>query len=73
MNKVMSKSELIQKIADQHADGMTRKDVKAVIESVAEIGQGTEENGGVPCTWAREVCCDQEASHEGAPGHQPVH
>jgi DNA-binding protein HU-beta len=38
MNKVMSKSELIQKIADQHADGMTRKDVKAVIEAVAEIG-----------------------------------
>ena len=32
MAKVMSKSELIQKIADQHADGMTRKDVKAVIE-----------------------------------------
>jgi DNA-binding protein HU-beta len=34
----MSKSELIQKIADLHADGMTRKDVKSVIESVAEIG-----------------------------------
>jgi DNA-binding protein HU-beta len=38
MTKVMSKSELIQKIADQHADGMTRKDVKAVIDSVAQIG-----------------------------------
>jgi nucleoid DNA-binding protein len=31
MAKVMSKSELIQKIADQHADGMTRKNVKTVI------------------------------------------
>jgi hypothetical protein len=38
MAKMMSKSELIQKIADQHADGMTRKDVKTVIEAVAEIG-----------------------------------
>jgi DNA-binding protein HU-beta len=38
MAKVMSKSELIQKIADHHADSMTRKGVKAVIEAVAEIG-----------------------------------
>jgi DNA-binding protein HU-beta len=38
MARVMSKSELIQKIADQHADSMTRKGVKAVIAAVAEIG-----------------------------------
>ncbi len=38
MAKLMSKSELIQKIAEQHTNGMTRKDVKGVIESLAEIG-----------------------------------
>ena len=37
MAKLMSKSELIQKIADQHSN-MTRKDIKGVIESLAEIG-----------------------------------
>jgi DNA-binding protein HU-beta len=37
-NKLMSKSELIQKIADKHGDGITRKDVKGVIEALAEIG-----------------------------------
>ena len=35
---MMSKSELIQKIVEQHPNGMTRKDVKGVIEAVAEIG-----------------------------------
>src|SRR5260370_5222080 len=38
MAKLMSKSELIQKIAEQHSNDMTRKDVKGVIESLAEIG-----------------------------------
>ena len=38
MAKLMSKSELIQKIVAQHADKMARKDVKAVIESLAAIG-----------------------------------
>ena len=32
----MSKSELIQKIADQHS--LSKKDVKAVIESLATVG-----------------------------------
>jgi DNA-binding protein HU-beta len=44
---VMSKSELIQRIADQHADGMTRKDVKTVIEAVAEIGHKELKKTGV--------------------------
>jgi DNA-binding protein HU-beta len=38
MAKLMSKSELIQKIAEQHANNLTRRDVKGVIESLAEIG-----------------------------------
>jgi DNA-binding protein HU-beta len=37
-NKLMSKSELIQKLAEKHPDAVTRKDVKGVIESLAEIG-----------------------------------
>ena len=38
MAKLMSKSELIQKIAEHHPSDMTRKDVKGVIESLAEVG-----------------------------------
>jgi DNA-binding protein HU-beta len=38
MAKMMSKSQLIQKIAEQHANILTRKAVKAVIESLAATG-----------------------------------
>jgi nucleoid DNA-binding protein len=38
MAKLMSKSELIQKIVAQHGDKMSRKDVKSVIESLATLG-----------------------------------
>ena len=38
MAKLMSKSELVQKIAERHPNNMTRKDIKSVIESLAEIG-----------------------------------
>jgi len=38
MAKLMSRSELIQRIAEQHPNNMTRKDVKGVIESLAKIG-----------------------------------
>jgi DNA-binding protein HU-beta len=37
-NKLMTKSELVQKIAEKHREAITRKDVKGVIESLAEIG-----------------------------------
>src|ERR1700724_82565 len=36
MTKLMSKSELIQKVADQHS--LSKKDVKSVIESLASVG-----------------------------------
>jgi nucleoid DNA-binding protein len=36
--KQMSKSELIQSIADQHSGSLTRKDVKGIIESLASVG-----------------------------------
>jgi DNA-binding protein HU-beta len=38
MAKLMSKSELIQKIADQHSNGLSRKDIKGVSESLASVG-----------------------------------
>jgi DNA-binding protein HU-beta len=38
MAKTMSKSELIQKVMEQHPTEIARKDVKGVIETVAEIG-----------------------------------
>jgi DNA-binding protein HU-beta len=47
MAKVMSKSELIQKIADQHPNEMTRKDIKSVIESLASVGYKELKKTGV--------------------------
>lgn len=38
MTKVMSKSELIQTIAELHSGKLTRKDVKNVIESFSAVG-----------------------------------
>ena len=38
MAKLMSNSELIRKIADQHFNGVSRKDIKGVIESLASVG-----------------------------------
>lgn len=35
---MQTKSELIQAIAEQHSDKLTRKDVKGVLESLATIG-----------------------------------
>ena len=47
MAKVMSKSELIQKIADQHSNGVSRKDIKGVIESLASVGHKELKKTGV--------------------------
>ena len=38
MAKLMSKSELIQKLADEHSEKLTRKDVKGVLESLSQVG-----------------------------------
>jgi DNA-binding protein HU-beta len=38
MAKQMSKSELVQTIAEQYSGGLTRKDVKNVIEALATVG-----------------------------------
>jgi|SRR5262245_50913761 nucleoid DNA-binding protein len=34
----MSKSELIQKIADKYSESLSRKDVKGVLETLADLG-----------------------------------
>jgi DNA-binding protein HU-beta len=48
MAKMMSKSELIQKIADQHSkSNMTRKDIKGVVESLADVGHKELKKSGV--------------------------
>jgi nucleoid DNA-binding protein len=38
MAKLMSKSQLVEKIVERHPTTMTRKDVRGVIESLTEIG-----------------------------------
>jgi DNA-binding protein HU-beta len=38
MTKVLSKSEVVQRITELHSDQLTRRDVKNVIESLATIG-----------------------------------
>jgi DNA-binding protein HU-beta len=47
MAKVMSKSELISKLADEHSDKLTRKDVKSVLESLCTIGYKELKKSGV--------------------------
>jgi len=43
----MSKSELIQIIAEQYSGGLTRKDVKSVIEALATVGYKELKKAGV--------------------------
>jgi nucleoid DNA-binding protein len=43
----MSKSELVQKIAEQFSGGLTRKDVKNVIEALATVGYKELKKTGV--------------------------
>jgi nucleoid DNA-binding protein len=38
MAKPMSKSDLISKLADEHSEKLTRKDVKSVLESLCTVG-----------------------------------
>ena len=74
MAKLMSKSELIQKIADQHSNGLSRKDIKGVIEITRQRRlQRTEENGSLLCARIRQICCHQETRHKSAERHQSVY
>ncbi len=43
----LSKSDLVQKSADQFDEKLTRKDVKGIIESLATIGHGELKKNGL--------------------------
>ena len=43
----LSKSALVQSLADRHSDNLTRKDVKGVLESIANIGQSELKKNGL--------------------------
>ena len=74
MAKLMSKSQLVEKIAEQHPNNMTRKDVKGVIELLGRDWlQRTQEDGRILCAGVRQIRCYQEACHKGAKGYQPVY
>jgi len=47
MAKQMSKSELVQIIAEQYSGGLTRKDVESVIEALATVGYKELKKTGV--------------------------
>ena len=70
MAKLMSKSDVIQKIAEQHRNGMTRKDIKGVIESLANVGyKELKKKGAFFVPGIRQIRCHQ-ARHKGAERHQ---
>ena len=47
MAKPMSKSDLISKLAEEHSDKLSRKDVKSVLESLASVGYKELKKTGV--------------------------
>ena len=73
MGKAMSKSDLISKLADEHSEKLTRKDVKSVLESLATIGYKELKKSGVFVVpgFAKFVVIKKPATKER--GHQPVH
>ena len=70
MTKLMSKSELINKVADQHS--LAKKDVKSVIKSLASIKlQGIEEEWRIPVAWFCKICRHQKACRKERAGINP--
>ena len=47
MAKVLTKSQIIQTIADAHKDKLARKDVAQVLESLATVGHKELKKNGV--------------------------
>ena len=71
MAKLMSKSELIQKIADQHSNGLSRKGYQGRHRVTRQRRlQRTQEDGSLLCARIREICCHQETCHKTAYWHQ---
>jgi len=61
MAKLMSKSELIQKIAEQHSNNIARKDVKAVIEAFFDTVTKTSKKEPVRTTLGTFVVAKRAA------------
>ena len=69
---MMSKSELIQKIADETS--LAKKDVKAAVESLASVAyKELKKSRRLPAAWLCQVHRHQEAGHQRAHRHQSVH
>ena len=67
---MMSKSELIQKIADETS--LAKKDVKAVVESLASVGyKELKKAGTFLLPGFAKFVVDQEACHQGTHGINP--
>ena len=43
----LSKSALVQTLADKHSDKLTRKDVKGLLESIVEVGHTELKKNGI--------------------------
>ena len=43
----LSKSALVQTLADKHSDKLTRKDVKGLLEAIAELGHTELKKNGI--------------------------
>lgn len=43
----LSKSALVQTLADRHSDKLTRKDVKGLLESIVEVGHAELKKNGI--------------------------
>ena len=43
----LSKSALVQTLADKHSDKLTRKDVKRLLEAIAELGHTELKKNGI--------------------------
>ena len=70
---MMSKSQLIEIIAAEH-DGMSKKDVKGVLESLDERGpQGTEEKRCLSTSRLCKIRRHQEAGDERTSGDQSLY
>lgn len=69
MTKLMSKSELVQKLAERHPTSLTRDDIKDVLDALAEIGHAELKKTGAFLVhgFAKFVVVEKPAAaaHEG--------
>ena len=72
MSKTMTKSELIEKITQQHSN-LTKKDVKAVMETMATVAYKELKKTGAFYFLAFGIRRHQEARHQRACWHQSIH